>query len=257
MFYSIKRRIKSYLISRFNLNQQNAQSEIHAEFPVDFTEEEKEIIRKVKQYTMTSNERMVALARAVDYIEMNNIQGEIVECGVWRGGSMMLTAYKLMEHKNTNRNLFLFDTFEGMTEPSDFDRLSSNNKDAQSLYEETKYTPLSGWCMASLEEVKKNLESTNYPQTNIHFIKGKVEETLPHNEIKKISILRLDTDWYESTKCELEILFDKLEPGGVLIIDDYGHWTGAKKAVDEFFKQNKITMFLNRIDYTGRLGIKR
>jgi len=107
-----------------------------------------------------------------------------------------------------------------------------------------------------IEEVKKNMFSTGYKQDNISFIKGKVEDTLPFDKIERIALLRLDTDWYESTKHELETLYDKLVIGGVLIIDDYGHWNGAKKAVDEFIKDRKISLFLNRIDYTGRLAIK-
>ena len=83
-----------------------------------------------------------------------------------------------------------------------------------------------------------------------------MEDTIPKNSPEKISILRLDTDWYESTKHELEYLFPRLSSGGILIIDDYGHFKGAKKAVDEYFTKNKIQYFLNRIDYTGRLIVK-
>jgi hypothetical protein len=112
------------------------------------------------------------------------------------------------------------------------------------------------WCYSPLEEVKSNLKKTEYPFGQIHFIKGKVEDTLPEPSIGKIALLRLDTDWYESTKHELETLYDKLVPGGVLIIDDYGHWSGSRKAVDEFIADRKLSLFLHRIDYTGRLAIK-
>ena len=237
-------------------NKPNISQGQNNKFPLDFSEEEIEILRKVKDYTMTSDERLVALARAVDYIENCEIDGDIVECGVWRGGSMMMAAFKLIAMNKTSRNLFLFDTFAGMPEPTDDDKLSSNNKAAKLICAETERTSNSVWCIATIEEVKKALELTKYPQNKIHLIKGKVENTLPHNGIQKISILRLDTDWYESTKHELETLFHKLEPGGVLLIDDYGHWTGSQKAVDEFLKNQKIKMFLNRVDYTGRLGIK-
>jgi hypothetical protein len=227
-------------------------------FPIDFTDQEKTHITKVKKYTMTSDERLVALSRAIDYIEANNIEGNIVECGVWRGGSMMLAALKLIELKNTKRKLYLFDTFEGMTEPSSADKLAVNAQIAKTLLQQQEKGDGNNiWCISSLEEVRKNLQSIPYPKENIYYIKGKVEETLPYEEIKRIALLRLDTDWYESTKHELETLFDKIETGGVLIIDDYGHWTGSKQAVDEFIKKNKIKIFLNRIDYTGRLGIKQ
>ncbi len=81
-------------------------------------------------------------------------------------------------------------------------------------------------------------------------------DTIPKNVPEKISILRLDTDWYESTKHELNNLFPRLVSGGILIIDDYGHFQGSKKAVDEYFEENKISSFLFRIDYTGRLFVK-
>lgn len=256
MFSSIKRIIKQCFFS-YKENKEILECTPACQYPEDFSKEEIELIEKVKEYTMTSSERLVTLARAVDYIEENKIIGDIVECGVWRGGSMMLTALKLMALHNTSRNLYLFDTFEGMTEPTDLDKRAVDSKDAStSLAEEERIPGNNIWCIASLEEVKNTLGLTNYPKDKIHFIKGKVEETLPHDGIEKIAILRLDTDWYESTRHELETLFDKLEPGGILIIDDYGHWAGAKKAVDEFIKQNKIKIFLNRIDYTGRLGIK-
>jgi hypothetical protein len=104
--------------------------------------------------------------------------------------------------------------------------------------------------------VKLNIESTNYPKNLVHFVKGKVEDTIPQTMPEKIAILRLDTDWYESTYHELKHLFPKLVKGGIIIIDDYGHWKGAREAVDQYFTENGIHILLNRIDYTGRIGIK-
>lgn len=227
-------------------------------YPSDFSIEEKELIDFVKQYTMTSQERLVTLSRAVEYIIKQNVKGDIVECGVWRGGSMMLLAYKLVQLGCQDKNLFLIDTFEGMTEPTNSD-IDHEGVDSIKLLEsesDNKYSGSNVWCYSSINEVKENLSKTKYNPSKIHYLKGKVEETLPDDNIKEICLLRLDTDWYESTKHELETLYNKLVVGGVLIIDDYGHWLGAKKAVDEFFKKRKINMFLNRIDYTGRLGIK-
>lgn len=225
-------------------------------YPIDFTEKEKSIIKSVEPFTMTSSERLVSLSRAIDYIEKQNIEGSIVECGVWRGGSMMLTALKLKELQNMRRSLYLFDTFEGMTAPTNKDKTIEGDEARLLLLQQEKGDGNNIWCISGLEEVKQNLRSTGYPENNIHFIKGKVEDTLPYEALDKIALLRLDTDWYESTKHELENLFDKIEVGGVLIIDDYGHWSGAKKAVDEYLEKNSIKMFLNRIDYTGRIGIK-
>jgi len=224
---------------------------IDKEYPSDFENHEIKILNKAKNFTMTSQERQIGLLRAVEYIVQNNIDGDIVECGVWKGGSMMIIALKLLE-LNINKNLYLFDTFEGMTNPSEVDN-DFYGKNAISHYENAN---TENWCYSALEEVKRNLETTKYPANSIFFIKGDVKETLPVNNIGKISLLRLDTDWYESTKYELEFLFPKLVNGGVIIIDDFGHWQGAKKAVTEYFTSNNIKIFLHRLDYTGRIGIK-
>lgn len=213
------------------------------------------IYDKCRKYTMTSKESMYALYKSVEYIIKNNIPGDFVECGVWRGGSAMLIAYTLLELNVTNRKIYLYDTFEGMTQPTKFDYLVANNKiHAYDEWKKRQKKDHNEWCYASLSEVKKNMDLTGYPRNNIVFVKGKVEETIPKTIPSKIAILRLDTDWYESTKHELIHLFPILSKNGVLIIDDYGHWAGSKKAVDEYFSNRQ--MLLNRIDYSARIGIK-
>ncbi len=230
---------------------------IPQEFPPDFSENEIEIIEKVKPFTMTNDENIFSLIQATKYIIDNQIPGDIVECGVWRGGSMMAVAHTLLKEKKSDRNLYLFDTFEGMPKPTDLDVSVDKRKNAKSKFEKTKKSEdSSDWCFASLNEVKKNIMKTGYSSEKIHFIKGKVENTLPEYVPKQIALLRLDTDWYESTKHELIHLFPKLVSGGVLILDDYGHWEGAKKAIDEYISQNKIQILLNRIDETCRIAIK-
>jgi hypothetical protein len=213
------------------------------------------IYDKCRKYTMTTKERMYALYKSVEYIIKNNIPGDFVECGVWRGGSTMLIAYTLLELNATNRKIYLYDTFEGMTQPTDFDHPVANNKvRASDKWKKEQKKDYNKWCYASLSEVKNNMGLTKYPINNIVFIKGKVEETIPKTIPSKISILRLDTDWYESTKHELIHLFPILLKNGVLIIDDYGCWAGSKKAVDEYFSNGQI--LLSKIDNTGRIGIK-
>ena len=226
-------------------------------YPSDFSAEEIAQIEKVRPYTMTSSERLVSLSRAIEYIHSNNIEGDMVECGVWKGGSMMFAANKLKSLNNVSKDLFLFDTFEGMSNPTDVDVTYDHNA-AKALLDSQERSPdvENIWCYSTLEEVTANLYATGYPSERLHFIKGKVEQTLPYDRINTISLLRLDTDWYESTKHELETLYDKLVAGGVLIIDDYGHWSGARKAVDEFIANRKLKLFLNRVDYTCRLAIK-
>jgi len=231
--------------------------EITQKFPTDIDTEDLQIIDSVKPFTMTNTERIFSLIQSVRYVIKNDIPGDIVECGVWKGGSMMASAKTLLQLQNQEKHLFLFDTFEGMTKPEDID-VSKSNIVASEEFNNTKVNlDSSSWCRVTLDDVKFNLYSTGYDKSKIHFIKGKVEKTLPSDEIKSISILRLDTDWYKSTKHELIHLFPKISKGGVLIIDDYGFWQGAKQAVDEYISENNIKILLNRIDHTGRIAIKQ
>ena len=156
-----------------------------------------------------------------------------------------------------NIDLYLLDTYEGMTRPTDVD-IDYAGKPASIEYERTKRTiDSSAWCYASIEQVQHNLASTGYDMDRVKLIKGKVEDTIPDLAPSQISLLRLDTDWYESTRHELIHLFPRLSVGGVLILDDYGHWQGSRKATDEYFAQNDIILLLNRIDSAGRIAVKR
>lgn len=226
------------------------------EFPKDMDKEFKRIYEEYKDYTMTSIERMYALYKAVEYVMNSKIPGDFVECGVWRGGSSMIMAHTLLKLKETNRKIYLYDTFEGMPRPTEKDKEIIGSKSAIDIWEEKRKNHCHDWFVLSLNEVKNNMLSTGYLQENIIFVKGKVEDTIPGTTPSQIALLRLDTDWYESTYHELKHLFPLLSDRGILIIDDYGHWAGAKEAVDKYFKENNITILLNRIDYTGRLGIK-
>ena len=211
-----------------------------------------EIYSKCKPYTMTSQERMYSLYKPVEHIIKSNIPGDFVECGVWRGGSAMLIAYTLKNLGITNRKIYLYDTYEGMSSPTKEDRTPYKNDIALEMKNSKKNDKK--WLFSSLDAVKRNMLSTGYPSQNIIFVKGKIEETIPKTIPKKISLLRLDTDWYESTKHELKNLYPLLVKKGIMIVDDYGHWTGSKKAVDEYFEKKPI--LLNRIDYSGRISIK-
>ena len=111
-------------------------------------------------------------------------------------------------------------------------------------------------CECAAGRSKKILYGTGYPSERIHFVPGKVEDTIPASAPESIALLRLDTDWYESTKHELVHLFPRLATSGVLIIDDYGHWRGSRLACDEYFEQNRVPILLNRIDFTGRIALK-
>jgi hypothetical protein len=201
---------------------------------------------------MTSAERIYALIQAVRYISSNDIEGAIVECGVWKGGSMAAIAKILLQLRNTTRDLYLFDTFAGMTEPTAND-IDYSGRQASVVLSEDIGTKCED---APLEQVKEVLYGTGYPKERMHFICGNVEKTIPASAPDLISLLRLDTDWYASTKHELVHLFPRLAQAGVLIIDDYGHWKGSRQACDEYFAQNRVPILLNRIDYTGRIALK-
>lgn len=224
--------------------------------PADFDAGAAEIIRAVRPYTMTSAERLFSLIGAARHVAAARIPGAIVECGVWRGGSMMAAALALLEAGERSRELYLFDTFEGMSQPTEHDVAIDGRKASELLAAPRSTAADSAWCYATLPDVQASLARTRYPSERLHFVAGRVEETLPGKAPSSIALLRLDTDWYESTRHELEHLYPRLSPGGVLIIDDYGHWAGCRKAVDEYFAAQKIRILLHRVDYTGRIALK-
>jgi O-methyltransferase len=205
---------------------------------------------------MTSPERLAALCIAVEYVVANSIEGAFVECGVWRGGSSMAAAWTLGLSQTFDMDMYLFDTFEGMSTPSREDVDTSTGRLAEELLS-TSDRDEEIWAYAPLEEVKANLERTGYPMDKVHLVRGMVEDTIPRTIPDQISLLRLDTDWYESTRHELTHLYPRLSNNGILIIDDYGAWAGARKAVDEYFALNEIRPFLSRIDSTGRIYVKQ
>lgn len=224
----------------------------------DVEDEFVEILIKCKPYTMTSWERMYALYQSVIYIIENNIQGSFVECGVWRGGSARLIIETLNKLGIADRDFYLYDTFEGFdkSDISDVDIIFESEKTAIQELEELEFTRPTLWIDGELEKVRFNLTKTNYPSSKINYIKGKVEETIPTEIPTNIALLRLDTDIYSSTNHEMKYLYPLLESKGILIIDDYGYSLGAKKAVDDYFLENGIYPFLNKIDYTGRILVK-
>lgn len=223
---------------------------------VDLEPAFRQIYARCKPFTMTSVESMYGLHRAVNYVVQQHLPGALVECGVWRGGSMMNIVSSLIQAGDLERDVYLFDTFQGMSKPTD-DDVNWNGTDGMGKWETGyKSDEMNTWAYASLDEVRHNVLSTGYPEKRLHFVQGKVEDTIPGTLPGGIALLRLDTDFYESTRHELLHLYPLLVSGGVLIIDDYGHWRGSRKAVDEYFEANQIRMLLNRVDYTCRLGVK-
>jgi hypothetical protein len=213
----------------------------------------RQLYERVKPYTMTSIDALYAMHNATEYVVKAGIPGDIVECGVWRGGSMMMAALTLLGLGDTGRRLICFDTFAGHPRPDP-------KRDGKLYYQEWSRQKIneqsSRWANVSMEEVLQNIESTGYPMDRITLVKGTVEKTLAHNLPREIAILRLDTDWYESTALELRHLYPILTNKGVLIIDDYGVMAGARRAVDEYIRENEISLLLHRIDFSARIAVK-
>jgi hypothetical protein len=210
---------------------------------------------------MTSDERLAATLDAVGHVVRAGVPGAFVECGVWRGGMVLAMALQLQRLGVTDRDIWLYDTFEGMTTPTERDT-SPFSEPALATWRRAQEAGVRAWewvfggQMFDLDSVRSLLAETGYPSERLHFVAGPVEETVPGQVPAGIAVLRLDTDWYESTRHELLHLYPRLERGGVLIIDDYGHWDGCRQAVDEYFDQHGNRPLLSRIDYSGRIGTK-
>ncbi|MET0196772.1 MAG: TylF/MycF/NovP-related O-methyltransferase [Rhodococcus fascians] len=231
--------------------------EVEHEFPPDFDEATKATARRVEGYTMTSPEKIYALCHAVRHIVQYDVPGAIVECGVWRGGSMMAVATTLLEMDAAPRDLYLFDTFEGMPEPTehDVDLHGVSVLDRWNSQRHNRLVPREA--RASIGDVRQAMGSVGYDPSRIHFIKGMVEDTIPAEAPEEIALLRLDTDYYESTRHEMFELYPRVASGGVLIVDDFGHFKGSEKGVREFIDQTGEQILLHRIDYSARVGVKR
>jgi len=222
---------------------------------IDFDKEFFPIAEEVRQYTMTSIERMYGLYKAVEYIVKAQVPGDIVECGVWRGGSMMLVAKTLLAFNDTSRILKLFDTFEGHPKPDpDNDVDLYGNRAVEEWEQYRKTDESSSWAYAAEEDVQRNMASIGYPNDKIVLVKGMVENTAAANAPSTLSLVRLDTDWYASAKVELETFWPRLSRRGIMIVDDYGHYPSQRRAVEEYFASAPV--MLHRVDYSCRCIVK-
>jgi len=224
-------------------------------FPVEFNDDEKNLFLDVskKKFSMVSKERMFATMMSCKYAVENNIPGDFVECGVWRGGNAILAAgiFKLY---GSDKKVWCYDTFGGFLETDRYKTGKTKTTDNTIANHNAWYNTEN--CGNSFEDVKANFKSMNLLSDNICFVKGDVEQTLKSDDVpSQVSVLRLDTDMYDSTLMELNILYPKLSVGGILMIDDYNYHNNQRKAVDEYFESKKKP-FLQYIDKCGRIGIK-
>jgi O-methyltransferase len=247
------RKLVDFVLKPFGVRIERIRTDFSFHIP-EIKEFEAEIISVGARYSMTTLERQWALVQALEHVHREGVAGDIVECGVWRGGNLIIAAL-MRERFGLSAQIWGYDTFEGMSAPTEADRALHYEEVAADTFEKTRRGEFSDWCYSAIDEVRTNIER-HVPNADIRLVKGKVEDTLtdPKNLPERISILRLDTDWYESTKVELEILYPRLAPGGVLIIDDFGDWAGAKLAVEEYFKDRPV--WLHRVDRACRLAVK-
>lgn len=228
------------------------QRQVHV--PDHYDEWAADLIRRVTPRTMTSPVKLFALVQSIRYVVAAGVEGDVVECGVWRGGSMQAVAWTLLELESANRDLYLFDTYEGMPPPGENDKRISDGHSAEDLLERHGRGH-AVWAYAGLDDVREAMTETGYPAERTHFVEGLVEDTVPASAPERIAVLRLDTDWYASTKHELEQLYPRLVPGGVLILDDFGHWEGARKATEEYLASIDDELLLLPIS-SGRIAVK-
>lgn len=249
MINTVKRRVRDAMSKR-GLS-------VEREFGADLSQDTVDTIRAVRPYTMTTVSRIEAVCSATEYILKYDIPGAFVESGVWMGGSSMAAALTLVKNGVSDREMYLFDTFEGIPAPGEHDRLIGHDRSVSEWWEEENSKPgAAPFLDAPVDTVRANMALTGYNLDRVHLLPGLVQDTIPASAPEQIAFLRLDTDWYESTKVEMEELFPRLSPGGVLIVDDYGFTEGSRKAVDEFLATYPSPVFLHRIDAAGRLAIK-
>lgn len=222
----------------------------------DFEPDFRPFYEAVRQYSGGSPERLYNIHQAVRYIVSAKIPGAFVECGVWMGGTMMMVAATLLAMGVTDRKLYLYDTYEGHPKPNEQLDIDLHGHSATIDWAQATEQGTKRWMDVSVDTVSENMARTGYPMENVILVKGKVEDTLPKQAPDSLALLRIDVDWYSPCKATMEHLYPRLSEHGVLILDDYGHYQGFRKAVDDYLDKSNSPILLNRVDYTCRTGIK-
>ena len=228
------------LLTTFGIKVTRIRERGSENFPSYVQDEFIKLYKKYAGVSMVPWQGMHDAYQAALYIARNLEEGDVVECGVWRGGVSALMYETISEYRKSSVKFWLFDTYEGMSDPTEHD-FKSGNTFADTISKHKKFLRDNGgsdWCRGELDDVRATMKLASGNLEDIEFIKGMVEDTLYVSNLpEKIALLRLDTDFYESTKAELEVLYPRLVKGGVLIVDDYGAWAGARKATKEYLEQ--------------------
>jgi hypothetical protein len=180
--------------------------------------------------TMVTVSRLDSLDQAIATVLTEDIAGDLIETGVWRGGVAIFMRAALEARGDTERVVWVADSFEGLPQP-----------DRAAFPEDAAVWMAAGWLVASRADVEENFRRYGLLDERVRFLQGWFRDTLPDAPIERLSILRLDGDFYESTFVALESLYDKVSPGGFILVDDYLSWANCRLAVDDFRSDRGIT----------------
>ena len=195
------------------------------------------LIHSLRDYTAVLPTRLGTLHRLARDIDQHSVRGDVVECGVYNGGSAALMA-SVCTRSPMDRKIWLFDSFEGLPQPTERD----GEKARGCIW----------WCHGDLAKVRTIFDKLRISDSGVHIVKGWFRNTFPGVDIGEIALLHIDADWYDSVRLCFERFYENVQPGGYIVIDDYGHWEGCRRATDEFLKERSIEVKLTRVDYTGR-----
>jgi len=193
------------------------------------------LFRRVRSHTLVSRAKLNRLCTLVATLEREAVPGAIVECGVFKGG-----AAALMAHESAGRReVLLFDSFEGLPPPGQHDGSQAH----------TEFRP--GWCASTEDDVREIFRRLGCLTPGVRLVKGWFDQTFPTVPALPVALLHIDADWYESVRTCLDTWFDRIVPGGYLVLDDYGRWEGCTRAADEFLGARGLA---GRLERTGQAG---